>query len=145
MNPTATPPTTVPTRNSHRALVNSADSSAARQTSSSGSPAPTLRRLDSRADTAWLTAAMTKIRNDAPPISARLCTPSIPCRNVGTRLLNCPSTLNAAKTPRHAPSMTAPIPGGMPSRGRTLTAPSGLRTVSGMTERAAAASTQRPR
>jgi hypothetical protein len=44
-----------------------------------------------------------------------------PCRKVGTRLLNNPSTLNAANTPRQAPSMTARRPAGTAIRGRTLT------------------------
>jgi hypothetical protein len=49
-------------------------SSAARHTRSSGTPVLTLRRAGSPADTAWLMAAVMKIRKDAPPASARLCT-----------------------------------------------------------------------
>src|ERR1700722_16782503 len=112
------PPATVATTKTHSPLANSADSTPARHTSSSGSPTLTLPRLGNLAEAAWLIAAMTKIRNEAPPIRAKLCTPSVPCRNVGTRLLKSPRTVNAANTPRPAPSMTARIPGGTPIRGR---------------------------
>ena len=78
-------------------------------------------------------------------MSARLCTPRIPCRNVGTRLLNSPSTVNAAKTPRPAPISGVRTSGGAASRGRKLIARSGLRTVSGMTRTAASATAQMPR
>ncbi len=86
------PPTTVPARKSHSVRANRAASSAARQTSSNGSPAITLGRLGSRAEIAWLIAAVTKIKNDAAPIRAKLRTPSVPCRKAGTRLLNSPRT-----------------------------------------------------
>jgi hypothetical protein len=145
MNPAAMPPARVPARNSHSALANSADSSAARHASSSGNPVVRLRRAGSRADAAWLMAEVMKIPDTAAPIQARLCRPSVPCRKAGTRLLNKPNTLNAANTPRHAPSMTARMGGGTARSGRRLTLWSGLRTVSGMAAIAASASAKAPR
>jgi hypothetical protein len=132
ISPVAMPPATVPARKSHTALANRDISRAARAASSSGSPVVTERRLVSRAEMAWLIAAARKIRHAVAPITARLVIPRTPRTKLGIRLLNTPSRVNAAKTPRPAPSITTRMPAGAPTRSRTRNARSGSGTVSGI-------------
>jgi hypothetical protein len=142
--PTATPLTTVATRNRGIDAAESPATIKASAARNTVSPARITGRVGSRDPPSWMQAATAKARKTTAPATAWLVSCSTPTRNVGTSALNSPSRENAAKPANPAAMNSARPACGIPRPRNLSDSAERPLTVSGTTSRPSPATATSP-